>query len=398
MNRKLIVYCILIVVISVGFIGCIEVESNNENIDEYFTSEMLLESAILGGNYLINATIDEGDYEGIFHYIYDASQDEVDYEDYNILRHAGTIYSMLQLYNITKNTLLLDKAQKAIDKLLEREIPYNNASCIEYNDKIKLGGNALAIIALAEYSKATGDDKYLINMQNLAEYIKQSQKNSGEFISKRYYSTGKISDFVSEYYPGEALLALCRLYSLDKNETWLDVAEKGARYLILVRDGDVPTYSLIHDHWLLMSLNELYRYRSDGLYFNQSMRIAESIIHAQKDGVTTKTVDPNWIGSYHTARGTPTATRSEGLIAAYHLADDFGNSTMKDKVLRSIKLGIKFQLQLQFTKEDVVEFPNPDQALGGFRDSFTRYNIRIDYVQHNICSILGLYSILDEKN
>jgi hypothetical protein len=220
---------------------------------------------------------------------------------------------------------------------------------------------------------------------------------TGEFISKRYYSSGKISDFVSQYYPGEALLALCRLYDLDKNETWLDVAEKGAKYLILVRDDNYSTYDLIHDHWLIMALNELYRFRDNPLYYNHSMRIAESIMNFQRDGENRKTEYSNWLGSYYTPpRSTPTATRSEGLIAAYRLAKDFGNNTIMEKIFQSILLGIKFQLQTQFTKDNIIDLPNPQKAIGGFHSSLTDYTIRIDYVQHNISSILGLYDIINE--
>jgi hypothetical protein len=40
--------------------------------------------------------------------------------------------------------------------------------------------------------------------------------------------------------------------------------------------------------------------------------------------------------------------------------------------------------------------PNPPRALGGFHTSLTDYEIRIDYVQHNISSLLGLYRALGE--
>jgi len=397
---KLGIVLIIIAILSISFYLLNQPDSNEHDqnningdadVDNYFSSEMLLSASKMAGNYLINATSNEG----VFAYIYDALHDSINISQYNILRHAGTTYSMLQLYDVTKDERLLNKSQKAIEILLNFEKPYDNASCIVFGDEMKLGGNALAVIALAEYTKVTGNDIFLSSMQNLTKYIEKSQMETGEFLCKRYYSTGEVSDFVSEYYPGEALLALCRLYSIDNNETWLDVAEKGAQYLILVRDGNISTYNLIHDHWLLMALNELYRYRNDSLYLNQSMRIAESIIHTQKDGVNIKVDNPNLIGSYASPRGTPTATRSEGIIAAYHLSNDFGNATEAKKILNSIKLGIKFQLQLQFTKENVVDLPNPQRSLGGFTDYFTTYDIRIDYVQHNLCSILGLYHILN---
>jgi len=400
MNKRTLIKTITIVVfiavlVSVSIYFIYNQYYSNDNITSYDTllSDQLMQSAIMAGNYLINASSDGG----IFAYEYDPLKNSIDNSDYNILRHAGTIYSMLKLYNDTKDEQLLKMSEKSLAYLLSFVKSFENASCVAYNNKIKLGGNALSIIALAEYTKLTDNEKHLTTIQSLAKYIKQSQKENGEFICKRYYPTGETSDFISQYYPGEALLALCRLYDLDRNETWLDTAEKGAKYLILIRDANYSTYGLVHDHWLLMALNELYRNRDNPLYFNHSMRIAESIMNMQRDGINKESEHSNWIGSYYTPPGsTPTATRSEGLIAAYELANDFGNTTTVDKIYNAIELGIKFQLQTQFKSEEVINLSDPQQAIGGFHESLTDYNIRIDYVQHNICSILGLYHIINE--
>ena len=386
----IITICVLI--LSIFFI--LIQNSNEIQLKDNTYCEQLFDSAIQGGEYLVRSTGSNGE----FIYQYNASS-EKESSNYNMLRHAGTIYSMLQLYNFTKNKKLLNASEKAIEYLLSFVKKYNDTDCIVYEDEIKLGGNALTVIALAEYTKATGNNRYIGTMQNLSKYIQKSQKENGEFLSKRIYSSGNISDFVSQYYPGESLLALCRIYSLDKNSTWLDIAEKGAKYLINIRDKDISTYDLTHDHWLLMSLNELYRYRSDIIYLDHSIKIAESIMHKQRDGVNRISEYPEWIGSYYTPpRSTPTATRSEGLIAAYHFSKDFGNESTTDRILESINLGISFQLKTQFTKENNENIPNPNRANGGFRYSLDSYSIRIDYVQHNICSILGYYQIICNDN
>jgi hypothetical protein len=268
---------------------------------------------------------------------------------------------------------------------------------IVYRDAIKLGGSGLSIIALAEHMKVTGNDTYLKDMQELARFINYSQKESGEFISKRYYSTGIIDDFVSQYYPGEALLGLCRLYSLDKNESWLDIAEKGAKYLINIRDAGIQTLDLTHDHWLMMALNELYRYRSDTLYYNHTIRIAEAIMYLQRDNINRNAEKDEWLGSYYTPpRSTPTACRTEGLVAAYHLTKDFGDNDSAEIILNAINLAVGFQMRTQLTPERVKNLPNPSQALGGFTGYLNDFEIRNDYVQHNICSILGYYKILNQ--
>jgi hypothetical protein len=382
---------ILVVIIILGFSPYIILNYGNK--DDQKSSEInYYDSLVLSENYLINSVKEDGS----FVYEYDALND-TESTDYNILRHAGTTYAMLQLYNVTKNEELLEQAQKAINFLISHKKRFlDDIYVIVYDDEIKLGGNGLSILALSEYIKVTGQNKYLIEIQQLARFINYSQKESGEFISKRQYSTGLIYDFVSRYYPGEALLGLCRLYSIDKNEYWLDIAEKGAKYLINIRDAGIETNYLTHDHWLMMALNELYRYRPNQTYYNHTLRIAESIINLQRDNINRETEQDEWLGSYYTPPGsTSTACRTEGLIAAYHLANDYGDNQMAEKILNAIDLGIEFQMKNQLTTQKVKNLPNPTQALGGFTGSLENYEIRNDYVQHNTCSILGFYKILN---
>ena len=89
---------------------------SDESTDTMPWSETLLNSAILGGNYLVNATDDQG----IFVYDYDPVEN-VESGSYNILRHAGTVYSMLQLYDVTGDEQLLLSSEKAINYLLSFE-------------------------------------------------------------------------------------------------------------------------------------------------------------------------------------------------------------------------------------------------------------------------------------
>jgi len=383
---------VILLIATLFYSGLLNSKDESESVDNLI-SITLFDSAVLGGNYLIQATNSDGS----FVYKYNASID-IAYSSYNILRHSGTIYSMLQLYNFTKDEELLKAAEKAIEYLFTFLKPYENCSIIVEDDEVKLGGAALGVVALVEHSIVTGKLDYLPIMQNLTKFIKYSQLQNGKFVSKRIYSTDEIVDWDSEYYPGEAILALCRMYLIDKNETWLNVAEDGAKYLINVRDAAKPIDELIHDHWLLMALNELYRYRLDPLYFDHSMNLSLGIINKQRDGINRITEISDWLGSYYTPPGsTSTATRTEGLIAAFNLAYDYGDFEMADKIINAIKLGITFQLKTQFNNESIDGLPNPVRAIGGFKHRLDDYIIRIDYVQHNICSILGYYNILKSK-
>lgn len=354
------------------------------------SADGLLSAARRGGEYLAQAVEPDGQ----FIYAYRPKTDEA-LDKYNILRHSGTIYAMLELYEVTRDPQLLSAAELAIQYLLRSIKPADDGNaCVVEGGYVKLGGNALAALALAKYTEVTGDMQYLSEARALGRWVQSVQKANGDFVHKQAYPQGEVADFVSQYYPGEALLALVRLYALDSDERWLDTAERGARYLINVRDRGKTISQLTHDHWLLYALRELYGHRPDPQYFTHAMSIAQAIIRSQNRNPSYR----DWLGSYYRPpRSTPTATRSEGLCAAYHLAQAAGHVGQAQEILQAIRLGVAFQLQTQFRPETAMYLSHPQRVLGGFRRSLTNFEIRIDYVQHNISSLLELRRILGER-
>jgi hypothetical protein len=352
--------------------------------------EVLLEAARAGGDYLRRSVSEDG----TFAYSYLALIDEAR-RKYNMVRHAGTVYSMLELYEVTRDAELLAAAERALDYLLGFVEPWGDADqrarVLAYRRKIKLGGVALTVLALTKHVQATGSPRYRDVAQDLCRYIALSQRASGEFIHSRAHPSGKVRPFTSRYYPGEAILALLRMHAVDRDPAWLEVAERGARFLIEVRDRNLGISELDHDHWLLYALNELHRQRPSPAFLGHAMRIAQAIVAKQNR-------DPesgDHLGTYGTPpRSTPVATRSEGLLAALALARDFDVPEMAREIRRTVDLNTGFQLITQVGPERALFLDAPQTALGGFTRSLTNYEIRIDYVQHNISALLGLYRVL----
>jgi hypothetical protein len=369
---------------------------------EKISKENLLQAAILGGRYLTNAV----DAYGKFIYSYQPKTDKVTNE-YNILRHAGTIYAMLELYEITRESELLEATKRAISYMVETFFcPYpleikplstlainqQPLTCVVEDGYAKLGGNALAILALAKYTEVCKDSQYLPDITALGRWIQAVQRPNGSFgVHKQSYPDGKVSSFECRFYPGEAILAMTRLYPLDKNESWLDTASDAANDLINERDGNLPIEKLPHDHWLLYGLNELYRYRPQKIYLERTQQIASAIIESQNQA----SVIPLERGSFNQppTSTTATATRSEGLLAAYELVKDYGEEELAQRILAAVRLAISFQLQAQFRRESAMYLPSPPRAVGGFHRHQLNFEVRIDYVQHNLSSILGLLKI-----
>lgn len=95
------------------------------NIDELFLVETI-ESA---SEYLIDAIKENGE----FIYRYDSAVNK-EVDDYNILRHEGSVWSMIQSYNLTKNKELKENIDLAIKYVANEAVKYkddNTAYIIE---------------------------------------------------------------------------------------------------------------------------------------------------------------------------------------------------------------------------------------------------------------------------
>lgn len=349
-------------------------------------------------NYFKHAVAENG---RIAYAYYPATNKEA--EGYNILRHAGTTYSMLELYEWSKDAEILAAAERALEYLTGFAHPHTingvEVNVIVEEDVIKLGGNGLAIVAFAKYTEVTGSQKYVPLMQSLATWMEELQRDEKRFsVHKQSYSTGEVAEFESKYYPGEAILAMVRLYEVDKQSKWLDYAEKESRYLIEVRDRAADKETIPHDHWLLYGLYDLYRSRPLPLYRGHAFFIADAITEAQL--LDPETVSSDMLGSYKIKadypKSTPAATRSEGLGAAAKLAKLTRDGARAKRYRYSIHQAIKFQLQMQLYPEAVLYFPNKSLSLGGFRASLRGWELRNDYTQHNVSSILSFLQLTND--
>ena len=355
------------------------------------TPRQLFTAARLGGQYLVRATGPDGR----FAYSYRPVTDKVA-KSYNILRHAGTIYAMMEAYEVTGDSAVRAAAERAIDylKLHIKPAPktLGKGVCVVDNDQTKLGGNGLALLALCKHMQVTGDRGHLDLARQLAVWILSVQADSGEFqVHIMHYSRAYASPARSAYYPGEAILALLRLHALDPDGGWIDAAERAARWIAEVRDIDVPTAKLFHDQWILYSLNELCLYRARSSLVKHAMKLTGAIIATQE----LDPEQPDWLGSfYKPPRSTPTATRIEGLCAAHAMLGRIGGGEAQKRVGHTIRLAVSFLLQMQFLPENAMYFDDPQRIMGGFRQNLTVQETRIDYVQHAISAILAYRRIL----
>lgn len=299
---------------------------------------------------------------------------------YNILRHAGTIYSILETIELFGGPNLLDKCKLSLDFLvskMEKKVVNGEESLVLVERDIhKLGGNGLAIVALAKYTSLTNDRQYLPVMQRLATWIKQTQGDNGDFlIHKQSFVSEEIFTFRSDFYTGEAILALVRLYELDKNESWLDVAEKATHFLVNEKNKGVTLDTVKFDHWLLYGINNLSKYRPDESFLSHAMLMGESVMSKQ---FQEEEHEAEWVGGFPPEIGefpksVPVACRSEGLANIHALVKDKDPNYAK-RIEETIHRAVEFQMQMQLREEKVMYFENKSLCLGAFHNKFKLLN------------------------
>lgn len=338
---------------------------------------------------------------GCMRYEYDALTGDYA-DDYNILRHAGSLWSMLQVHK-DRPTVSLYRASDAACKYLHARIQpfaphYPDLLVVAEKNHAKLGGNGLTLVAFASACSILGRRDLLPAMQGLARWICASQAADGRFtLHKVQLQPLESRSFVSSYYPGEAILGLLNLYKIDRNPRWLDTADRAARWLITVRDADKPVDELERDHWLLYALNELHRLQPRPMFLQHTRRLLDAITHSQH----TNHAMPDYVGGFQEPlNGGATACMCEGMAAGYALLRDYGgpdNEQELAKLRKAMEAGLRVLLQMQLNDMHSVYLPDPTRAHGAFYSSMSHRTLRIDNTQHALTAFLSYTRLFDNK-
>lgn len=293
---------------------------------------------------------------------------------YNLLRHAGSLYSLFQWYNLTGvNPFppLLDAGVSYLSSYVKtiRDIKY--VSAIVHKNEAKLGGAGLALLMYIERYKSRKSVADLKLMRNLAEFLIWMQEPSGKFLSKYLYDQNRFDKFESLYYPGEAMLALLRLYQIDPDPRWLAAVINGAEFLIRhpVMEGKVRG----HNHWFAIALAELYLIEPREIFYEEFWNIADATLDAIPPRIQAG------------ASSVSMATHGETAVAAELLQQRLGREDRMDYVKPAVDTVLKYCLRFQVQKDDFSD----NHTVGGIMENEGKQVIRIDFVQHTLQVISG---------
>lgn len=306
---------------------------------------------------------------------------------YNTLRHTSTLYAMLESWEVTQDTTLKAAIERGLSYLTEtliKTVTKGNAELAfltEENGEIKLGGNAVCLLALVKYSELTGSDRYLPLLEKLALGILHMQdQETGKFSHVLNYPSLSVKEpFRIIYYDGEAAFGLMRLYLLThdsrtQDARWLEAVEKAFNHFI---EAD---HWKAHDHWLSYAVNELTRYRPEQKYYEFGIKNFADYLDFVSNRITTF------------------PTLLELMMAAQQMikrieADPKLEPLMADVDLKKFYFALERRahhlLNGHFWPELAMFYANPAKIEGSFFIRHHAFRVRIDDVEHYLSGFVA---------
>lgn len=336
-------------------------------------------------------------------------------DTYNSLRHASSTYALIEGYEScrrfsrlntvdainnspnaesalpAKQTLaqMQSKINKAMSYLINELIKTydDKAYVIDTGGEIKLGANAVAILALVKYLQVFIDtpfaDDYYALANKLALGIVAMQQEDGSFVHVLHSKdlTLKAKNRII-YYDGEAAFALMRLYGLTKDERWLDCVNRAFDYFIEARHHQA------HDHWLSYCSNELVIYKPEKKYFQFAVNNIAGHTDFIKNRITTFPTLLELSMAFHNM-----LLKLDEHPEFHDVLEGFDIQGF----YQALHARANYLLNGFFFPEMAMFFKAPQTILHGFFIRHHSFRVRIDDVEHYLSGLIAYVAFLKSK-
>ena len=388
-----------------------------------FSYDVLFNQVIKSAEWLYNNMYDDGR----FLYYYDCCEDTykdhehpnrpIDNLYYNDLRHCGGVIALLRAYQLTADVKYLEAAKKGLNWSVsvsrDHQTDWGTGYYAFYNNKSKLGGTGVLLVAMMQYRNITGDKSFDEYIKGYARHIMSRIYSNGELLG--YYIHPAFQDgqplinmtdderkaTFSFYYPGEALFGLGLFVNNFEDDAELvsearRMGEKALDWIIEERPriyADQFT-ALPSDAWLMQAVEEWAKdehFRKDN-YINFVFKDANTMVEKTYTRDDSPFID--YEGGYYYEYGDhyyPDGARSEGLVASYYLARFLGRDELAQKLKKACQNVAMCQFHLYNDEINNYSHRNPDRSCNSIRFKATRQWVRVDSIQHVSCFFARLF-------
>ncbi|MGM0338591.1 hypothetical protein [Enterococcus sp. AZ007] len=343
-----------------------------------------VDQSIRYGEQFLNAQLKK---DGQFIYGYYPTYD-YELSGYNSVRHFSSIYALLE----AQEYLGLDDEVKQTEKgiqwgLTNLTLLKENALYIKEETKrgisLKLGAQALAILAIAKFQTITGNKKYeaVINqlILGMERHFISSEGDTTHILNKELETKKKFNII---YYDGEAVFSILRAYAITKNDRHLALAKK------LFDRFVEKKYEKYHDHWLSYATNELLLYIEDKKYFEFGLKNAFENLRfiEHRDTAYPTMLELLMAAIKMTDRLQQTSLIKEKALTDYVSKEDFWalKQVAVKRVENELTKGVMYPELAMFMKR-------PSKIVNGFYTRHDKFRMRIDDQEHFLSGLVNYY-------
>jgi hypothetical protein len=308
--------------------------------------------------------------------------------NYNIVRHAGTTYALLDFFKSTGYETAKQAGLLGLE-FLDARIKKLNATVwsIEYEFSSSVGTASLGLLAYACYTQATDDPRYLPTITGLANFIIHQQRPDGAFA-------GRLGSTKEElYYSAEAFLALAFAYEILGDAAYLASIRRALDFYY------TPEYEYNNSAfipWASSGCAKWYELTEDPVFLEFCFEMTDIQVTRQYRGTATDALG-NRLAGYIRAQTVNTGVYLEGIGDALRVAKVVEDAERVLLYNSTLFLGLEWVLSLQY--RNTTGLPCPLRAHGGFHRGFVvedAHLIRNDYTQHALSALVrGLREFSD---
>jgi hypothetical protein len=334
--------------------------------------------------------------DGRMTYLYWPSQGKEAPGQDNLIRQFMATVALGRIAARASAPELWERSARNIDYNLQRYYrSEGQLGFVEGNQKAKLGAIALAALAIVEHRDRS---KWQEEEAALRRTVQSLWHEDGSFTT--FFKPAGRNDN-QNFYPGEALLLWATLYQESHDEKLLAQIMKSFRYYKAWHlDSSAPhRRNPAFTPWHTQAYYMVWRETRNEELRDFIFEMNDWLLDVQQwDKVQYRDTK----GRFHAPDrpfGPPHASSTgvylEGLVDAYQLAEELGDSKRAARYATAVRRGLRSSMQLQFVDDvDMFYVSERDPVFGGIRTTVYDNQIRCDNVQH---TLMGTQKILDSK-